>query len=85
VSIGSRSARGTAIGAISIGATPQTKQQKGTYDFAFSTWEGKPNAVVAGKGVTASQKGATSGSVRLFLTPGGVTSPSGQTPQKKKR
>jgi len=85
VSIGSRSTRGTTIGAISIGATPRTKQQKGTYDFAFSTWEGKPNAVVAAKGVTASQKGATSGSVRLFLTPGGVTSPSGQTPQKKKR
>jgi hypothetical protein len=72
VSIGSRSARGTSIGTVSIGATPRTKQQKGTYDFAFSTWAGRPNAVVAGRGVNASRNGAVSGGARLFLTPGGV-------------
>jgi hypothetical protein len=72
VSIGSRSARGTSIGTVSIGATPRTKQQKGTYDFAFSTWAGRPNAVVAGRAVNASRNGTVSGGARLFLTPGGV-------------
>lgn len=72
VSIGSRSARGTSIGTVSIGATPRTKQQRGTYDFAFSTWAGRPNAVVAGRAVNASRIGAVSGGARLFLTPGGV-------------
>ena len=84
VSIGSRSARGTSIGTVSIGATPRTKQQKGTYDFAFSTWAGRPNAVVAGRAVNASRNGAVSGGARLFLTPGGVAPSTVQQIKKKK-
>ena len=84
VAIGSRSVRGSSIGAVSIGSVTQTKQQKGTYDFAFSTWQGTPNAVVAGRGVTASKSGAASGGVKLFLTPGGVT-PTSTPPTKKKQ
>lgn len=83
VSIGSRSARGTSIGTVSIGATPRTKQQKGTYDFAFSTWAGRPNAVVAGRAVNASRNGAVSGGARLFLTPGGVAPSTVQQIKKK--
>lgn len=83
VSIGSRSARGTSIGTVSIGATPRTKQQKGTYDFAFSTWVGRPNAVVADRAVNASRNGAVSGGVRLFLTPGGVAPSTVQQIKKK--
>ena len=83
VSIGSRSARGTSIGTVSIGATPRTKQQKGTYDFAFSTWAGKPNAVVAGRAVNASRNGTVSGGARLFLTPGGVAPSTVQQLKKK--
>ena len=85
VSIGSRSARGTSIGTVSIGATPRTKQQKGTYDFAFSTWAGRPNAVVAGRAVNASRNGAVSGGARLFLTLGGVAPSTGQQINKKRR
>ena len=84
VSIGSRSARATSIGTVSIGATPRTKQQKGTYDFAFSTWAGRPNAVVAGRAVNASRNGAVSGGARLFLTPGGVAPSTVQQIKKKK-
>ena len=84
VSIGSRSARGTSIGTVSIGATPRTKQQKGTYDFAFSTWAGRPNAVVASRAVNASRNGAVSGGARLFLTPGGVAPSTVQQIKKKK-
>ena len=83
VSIGSRSARATSIGTVSIGATPRTKQQKGTYDFAFSTWAGRPNAVVAGRAVNASRNGAVSGGARLFLTPGGVAPSTVQQIKKK--
>ena len=83
VSIGSRSARGTSIGTVSIGATPRTKQQRGTYDFAFSTWAGRPNAVVAGRAVNASRNGAVSGGARLFLTPGGVAPSTVQQIKKK--
>ena len=83
VSIGSRSARATSIGTVSIGATPRTKQQKGTYDFAFSTWAGRPNAVVAGRAVNASRNGAVSGGARLFLTPGGVAPTAVQQIKKK--
>ena len=83
VSIGSRSARGTSIGTVSIGATPRTKQQRGTYDFAFSTWAGRPNAVVAGRAVNASRNGAVSGGARLFLTPGGVAPTTVQQIKKK--
>ena len=85
VSIGSRSARGTSIGTVSIGATPRTKQQKGTYDFAFSTWAGRPNAAVAGRAVNASRNGAVSGGARLFLTPGGVAPSTVQQINKKRR
>jgi hypothetical protein len=84
VSIGSRSVRGSSIGAVSIGSVTRTKQQKGTYDFAFSTWQGKPSAVVAGKSVNATKSGAASGGVKLFLTPGGVV-PSTVQPSKKKK
>lgn len=84
VSIGSRSARGTSIGTVSIGATPRTRQQRGTYDFAFSTWAGRPNAVVAGRAVNASRNGAVSGGARLFLTPGGVAPSTVQQIKKKK-
>ena len=84
VSIGSRSARGTSIGTVSIGATPRTKQQRGTYDFAFSTWAGRPNAVVAGRAVNASRNGAVSGGARLFLMPGGVAPSTVQQIKKKK-
>lgn len=83
VSIGSRSARGTSIGTVSIGATPRTAQQRGTYDFAFSTWAGRPNAVVAGRAVNASRNGAVSGGARLFLTPGGVAPTTVQQLKKK--
>ena len=83
VSIGSRSARGTSIGTVSIGATPRTKQQRGTYDFAFSTWAARPNAVVAGRAVNASRNGAVSGGARLFLTPGGVAPSTVQQIKKK--
>jgi hypothetical protein len=85
VSIGSRSVRGSSIGAVSIGSVTRTKQQKGTYDFAFSTWQGTPNAVVAGRGVKASKNGAASGGVKLFLTPGGVTLSSSPQAKKKQR
>jgi hypothetical protein len=83
VAIGSRSARGSSIGAVSIGSITRTKQQKGTYDFAFSTWQGVPNAVVAGRGANASKNGAANGGVKLFLTPGGVAPSSGQPTKKK--
>lgn len=72
VAIGSRSARGTSIGAVTIQSTPRTKQQKGTYDFAFSTWTGQPSAVVAGRGANATRNGAALGGVKLFLTAGGA-------------
>jgi hypothetical protein len=84
VAIGSRSVRGSSIGAVSIGSVTRTKQQKGTYDFAFSTWQGKPSVVVAGKSVNATKSGAASGGVKLFLTPGGVV-PSTVQPSNKKK
>ena len=83
VAIGSRSARGTSIGAVSIQSTPRTKQQKGTYDFAFSTWAGQPNAVVAGRGANATRNGAAVGGVKLFLTAGGSSPTGGQVKKKK--
>jgi len=83
VAIGSRSARGTSIGTVTIQSTPRTKQQKGTYDFAFSTWAGKPNAVVASRGVNATKSGAAVGGVKLFLTAGGVVATGGQGNKKK--
>jgi hypothetical protein len=83
VAIGSRSARGSSIGAVTIQSTPRTKQQKGTYDFAFSTWAGRPNAVVAGRGANATRNGAAVGGVKLFLTAGGAT-PTGEPVKKKK-
>jgi hypothetical protein len=83
VSIGSRTARGTSIGTVSIGATPRTAQQKGTYDFAFATWQGVPNATVAGRTVNASRNGTVSGGVKLFLT-STPTTPTSRQPIKKK-
>jgi hypothetical protein len=83
MAIGSRAVRGSSIGAVSIGSVTRTKQQKGTYDFAFSTWQGTPSAVVAGRGVNASRNGAAYAGIKLFLTPGGVAPSSGQ-PNKKK-
>jgi hypothetical protein len=83
VAIGSRSARGTSIGAVSIGATPRTPQQKGTYDFAFATWQNVPNASVAGRTVNASRNGTVSGGVKLFLT-STPTTPTSRQPIKKK-
>jgi hypothetical protein len=85
VAIGSRSARGTAIGAISIGSIVRSKRQKATFDFAFSTWGGSPNAIVAGRGGNASKKGTAIGGVKLFLTPGGAGSSNGQPVKKKRR
>jgi hypothetical protein len=83
VSIGSRALRGTSIGAIQIGAINRTKQQKGFYNFAFSTYGGAPNAIVGSRGRNATAKGAIIDAVRLFKTapPPAPTT----TPTKKKR
>ena len=84
VSIGSRSLRGTSIGAIEIGSINRTKQQKGLYNFAFSTYAGSPNAIVAGKGRNATSGGATVEAVRLFRTAAAQPAPT-TTPTKRKR
>jgi hypothetical protein len=84
VSIGSRSLRGTSIGAIQIGTINRTKQQKGLYNFAFSTYAGSPNAIVGSSGRNATSKGATIDVVRLFKTAAAPPAPT-TTPAKKKR
>ena len=84
VSIGSRSLRGTSIGAIQIGAINRTKQQKGLYNFAFSTYAGSPNAIVGSSGRNATSKGATIDVVRLFKTAAAQPAPT-TTPVKKKK
>jgi hypothetical protein len=84
VSIGSRSLRGTSIGAIQIGAINRTKQQKGLYTFAFSTYAGSPNAIVGSSGRNATSKGATIDVVRLFKTAAAQPAPT-TTPVKKKK
>ncbi|NBW87111.1 MAG: hypothetical protein EBR23_09860, partial [Planctomycetia bacterium] len=53
VQIGSRTARGSTIGAISIGSVPRTKQQRAAYSFAFASYAGTPNATVGGKRIVA--------------------------------
>lgn len=84
VSIGSRSLRGTSIGAITIDAINRTKQQKGLYNFAFSTYAGSPNAIVAGNGRNATSAGATVEAVRLFRTAAAQPAPT-TTPTRRKR
>lgn len=84
VSIGSRSLRGTSIGAIQIGAINRTKQLKGLYNFAFSTYAGSPNAVVGSSGRNATPKGTTIDVVRLFKTAAASPAPT-TTPVKKKK
>jgi hypothetical protein len=84
VSIGSRSLRGTSIGAIQIGAINRTKQQKGLYNFAFSTYAGSPNAIVGSSGRNATSKGVTVDAVRLFKTAAAQPAPT-TTPVKKKK
>ena len=84
VSIGSRSLRGTSIGAIQIGAINRTRQQKGLYNFAFPTYAGSPNAVVGSSGRNATSKGATVDAVRLFKTAAAQPAPT-TTPAKKKK
>ncbi len=66
--IGSQAARGSSIGAISIGSVPRTKQQSGVYAFAFATYGGTPNATVGGKRIIATRAGASFGGVTLFAT-----------------
>jgi hypothetical protein len=68
VQIGSRTARGSTIGAISIGSLPRTKQQRGAYDFAFATYAGTPNATIGGRRITATRAGASVGGVTLLWT-----------------
>jgi hypothetical protein len=84
VSIGSRSLRGTSIGAIQIGTINRTKQQKGLYNFAFSTYAGSPNAIVGSSGRNATSNGATVEAVRLFKTAAAQPAPT-TTPAKRKR
>jgi len=84
VSIGSRSLRGTSIGAIQIGAIDRTTQQKGLYNFAFSTYGGSPNAIVGSRGRNATAKGAIVDAIRLFKTAAPPTVPT-TTPTKKKK
>jgi hypothetical protein len=66
--IGSQAARGSSIGAISIGSVTRTKQQSGVYAFAFATYGGTPNATVGGKRIIATRAGASFGGVTLFAT-----------------
>jgi hypothetical protein len=66
--IGSQAARGSSIGAISIGSVTRTKQQSGVYTFAFATYGGTPNATVGGKRIIATRAGASFGGVTLFAT-----------------
>jgi len=66
--IGSQAARGSSIGAISIGSVTRTKQQNGAYTFAFASYAGTPNATVGGKRIVATRAGASLGGVTLFAT-----------------
>jgi hypothetical protein len=66
--IGSQAARGSSIGAISIGSVTRTKQQSGVYAFAFATYAGTPNATVGGKRIVATRAGSSLGGVTLFAT-----------------
>lgn len=84
VQIGSRSLRGTSIGAIQIGTINRTRQQRGLYNFAFSNYAGSPNAVVGTSGRNATPNGATVDVVRLFRTAAAQPTPT-TTPAKKKR
>lgn len=82
VSIGSRALRGTSIGAIQIGAIDRTTQQKGLYNFAFSTYGGSPNAIVGSRGRNATANGAIVNAIRLFKT---AAPPAPTTTPAKKR
>jgi hypothetical protein len=75
--IGSQTARGSSIGAISIGSVPRTKQQSGVYSFAFASYGGTPSATVGGRRITATRAGAAFGGVKLVST-GTPPRPSGK-------
>jgi hypothetical protein len=77
VQIGSQTARGSSIGAISIGSVPRTQQQRGVYAFAFASYGGTPNATVGGRRIIATRAGASLGGVTLFAT-GTPPRPSGK-------
>jgi len=68
VQVGSRTARTSAIGAITIGSVTRTAQQRGVYAFAFATYGGTPNATIGGRRVMATRAGASLGGVTLYST-----------------
>ena len=82
VQIGSRTAQGSAIGPISIGSVPRTKQQRGVYAFAFATYGGTPNATVGGRGINATRTGASFGGVTLVSTAVAST-PASRPPRRR--
>ena len=66
--IGSKSIKGSVIGAIQIGSIAKGK---GLYEFAFSLYTGTPNAVIGGKSGTAKTgAGLNLNGAKLILTPG---------------
>jgi len=79
--IGSRSARGSTIGPISIGAVTRTQRQRGDYVFAFATYGGRPNATVAGRGMNATRGGTSHNGMTLYAT-GATTTARRQPPRK---
>jgi hypothetical protein len=81
VQIGSRSARGSTIGPISIGAVTRTQRQRGDYVFAFATYGGRPNATVAGRGMNATRGGTSHNGMTLYAT-GATTTARRQPPRK---